>query len=566
MGVASISLAVLLSGCSALPNNSDTGLMTSISQSSPIKSELNEKRIKGILAAEKTVWKSGDLEGFCSSQPTTNAQTLIVDDVLLSTDALFETAIASLSVSGEKVLQQLVHRLSLYTDIKRIELIGHADERGSAAKNYTLAENRAESVRRWLTNELPEPIDMRVLSLGESQSGKEYSVQDLANDRRVDVRIIAASLTSSGIDSTLCSSPSVGDQIASNSALRVSTNAPEKSLELNRLDPYDGDLPISPGDQLTVKIAGDEDWDGVYEVSVGGGIDIPLLGRLSVRGLTIPAIKTLLADELVDKQLVRASAVNVDANVIEWSPVEVYVRGSVFQKGRVSINFPNPDYVLLRPERDGGDDGRGRLLSFALQKAGGVRPDADLSNIQILRNGATIPVDLSGLVHGELARDIPLIDGDEVVVGTTGGFDDELVKPTQITPPGIRVFLSNATAPVFGNAVANLTKDESAMPYGSRVVHALTTMNCIGGAQSVNAARRAVHISTDHLSNQLTITERPIQKILNEANTLDNNPFMMPGDALACYDSDVSNVREVAKVFNDLLSPLVALSVIFGQF
>jgi len=412
MGVASISLAVLLSGCSALPNNSDTGLMTSISQSSPIKSELNEKRIKGILAAEKTVWKSGDLEGFCSSQPTTNAQTLIVDDVLLSTDALFETAIASLSVSGEKVLQQLVHRLSLYTDIKRIELIGHADERGSAAKNYTLAENRAESVRRWLTNELPEPIDMRVLSLGESQSGKEYSVQDLANDRRVDVRIIAASLTSSGIDSTLCSSPSVGDQIASNSALRVSTNAPEKSLELNRLDPYDGDLPISPGDQLTV-------------------------------------------------------TVNVDANVIEWSPVEVYVRGSVFQKGRVSINFPNPDYVLLRPERDGGDDGRGRLLSFALQKAGGVRPDADLSNIQILRNGATIPVDLSGLVHGELARDIPLIDGDEVVVGTTGGFDDELVKPTQITPPGIRVFLSNATAPVFGNAVANLTKDESAMPYGS---------------------------------------------------------------------------------------------------
>ena len=63
----------------------------------------------------------------------------------------------------------------------------------------------------------------------------------------------------------------------------------------------------------------------------------------------------------------------------------------------------------------------------------------------------------------------------------------------------------------------------------------------------------------------MSITERSVQRLLREPNRLDVNPFLMPGDAVACFDSDVSNFRELAKVFNDLFSPLVALSVIFGQ-
>jgi len=280
---------------------------------------------------------------------------------------------------------------------------------------------------------------------------------------------------------------------------------------------------------------------------------------------TIPAVKKILADELVDQQLIRREAVNVDANVVQWSPVEVFVRGAVFQKGRVSINFFKAEFLELRGLRDGGDDGQGRLLSFALQQAGGVRPDADLANIQILRHGETIPVDLSGLVHGELVRDIPLIAGDEVVVPSTGRFAKELAAPTQITPPGIRIFIANATAPLFGNSSANITKDETSLPYGSRVVHALTTLNCIGGAQSVNAARRTVLVSKDHITGELSVTERSVQRLLREPNRLDVNPFLMPGDAVACFDSDVSNLRELAKTFGDFLSPFSAFSVIFGQ-
>ena len=167
--------------------------------------------------------------------------------------------------------------------------------------------------------------------------------------------------------------------------------------------------------------------------------------------------------------------------------------------------------------------------------------------------------------NAQFQEDVPLISGDEVVVPSTGRFEEALAAPTQITPPGIRIFMSNASAPIFGNAAANITKDETSLPYGSRVVHALTTMNCIGGTQSVNAARRTILVSKDHLSGELSVTERSVQRLLREPNRLDVNPYLMPGDAVACFDSDVSNIREIAKVFNDVLSPLVALSVIFGQ-
>lgn len=551
-----------------LPNNADSGPVTSVSGGKTIQTKEHDRRLSGNVSKEATVWRLGSLEGFCSVQQDGGANSdFVVDDVLLSTDALFETAIPEISVSGFEVLEQLKRRLNLYTDIKRIELVGHADERGSASKNFKLAADRAESVRSWLIESIDKSIDIRVLSLGESKAKKGQHIEELANDRRVDVRIIAAGNTGSSIDSTLCSVPSEGGQVAAvGAALQVNAEAAlTDKTNRNRLEAFDGELPLSPGDQIKLMIAGDEDWNGVFEVSVGGGIDIPLLGRQTVAGLTIPAVKTILADELVDQQLIRPGAVNVDASVVEWSSIGVFIRGAVFNTGRVTINKFKAEVLELRGLRDGGDDGQGRLLSFALQQAGGVRPDADLANIQILRHGETIHVDLSGLVHGELVRDIPLIAGDEVVVPSSGRFDKALAAPTQITPPGIRVFMSNATAPLFGNSSANITKDETSLPYGSRVIHALTSLNCVGGAQNVNAARRTILVSKDHITGEVSITERSVQRLLREPNRLDVNPFLMPGDAVACFDSDVSNFRELAKVFNDLFSPLVALSVIFGQ-
>jgi len=265
----STAFLVSLVGCNVLPNNADSGPVTSVAGAQTIQAKEHEMRLSGNVSKESTVWRLGSLEGFCSVRNGEGRDgDFVVDDVLLSSDALFETAVPDISESGTKVLEQLVRRLNLYTDIKRVELIGHADERGSAAKNFKLAGDRAESVRGWLIEKMSTPVDIRVLSLGESKSQKTQYVEELATDRRVDVRIIAAGTSGSSIDSTLCSVPSGNDVLANNTALKIHTqSALADKSKRNRLEAYDGDLPLSPGDQLKITIAGDEDWDGVYEVS-----------------------------------------------------------------------------------------------------------------------------------------------------------------------------------------------------------------------------------------------------------------------------------------------------------
>jgi len=217
----STAFLVSLVGCNVLPNNADSGPVTSVAGAQTIQAKEHEMRLSGNVSKESTVWRLGSLEGFCSVRNGEGRDgDFVVDDVLLSSDALFETAVPDISESGTKVLEQLVRRLNLYTDIKRVELIGHADERG-----------------------------------GESKSQKTQYVEELATDRRVDVRIIAAGTSGSSIDSTLCSVPSGNDVLANNTALKIHTqSALADKSKRNRLEAYDGDLPLSPGDQLKITI------------------------------------------------------------------------------------------------------------------------------------------------------------------------------------------------------------------------------------------------------------------------------------------------------------------------
>jgi hypothetical protein len=37
------------------------------------------------------------------------------------------------------------------------------------------------------------------------------------------------------------------------------------------------------------------------------------------------------------------------------------------------------------------------------------------------------------------------------------------------------------------------------------------------------------------------------------------NPYLMPNDAVACYDSDITNYRDIAKTLVDLILPFKLL-------
>ncbi|MCX7055588.1 MAG: hypothetical protein NTU56_15565, partial [Proteobacteria bacterium] len=58
-----------------------------------------------------------------------------------------------------------------------------------------------------------------------------------------------------------------------------------------------------------------------------------------------------------------------------------------------------------------GDSPMERFVGAALRAAGGVRPDADLSNIKVRRNGRTFTLDWRGAITGAAVDDMLRIPG-----------------------------------------------------------------------------------------------------------------------------------------------------------
>jgi hypothetical protein len=120
----------------------------------------------------------------------------------------------------------------------------------------------------------------------------------------------------------------------------------------------------------------------------------------------------------------------------------------------------------------------------------------------------------------------------------------------------MRVFMSNLTQPAASNNAANVESYATNLPYGTRLLQAAASANCMGGADSTNARRSIVLISLNPLTNQTEVIERSVEELIKNANREDQNPFLLPNDAVACYDSGVTNLREVARTLGEVLGPL----------
>jgi hypothetical protein len=173
-----------------------------------------------------------------------------------------------------------------------------------------------------------------------------------------------------------------------------------------------------------------------------------------------------------------------------------------------------------------------------------------MSRIRLTRNGRPYTIDLSGVIEGTPVPDIYLMHGDHVEVPSAGCNQEALMRPSQVTPATIRIFISNASVPVTGNP----EQFTSTVPYGTRVLTAAVSGNCVGGAHVTNANRRIVHIARDPITGKAVVKEIHVTDMLERPNDFATNPYLMPNDAIACYDSAVTNMREAVRTIDEILS------------
>ncbi len=158
---------------------------------------------------------------------------------------------------------------------------------------------------------------------------------------------------------------------------------------------------LRPLDLLEIRVFQEPDLQKTVRVAADGTIDLPLIGRLEVKGLTIQEAQEKIR-QLYDKDYIVNPQVSVF--IMEYSPQRVHVIGQVYKNGEV--RFPPEERMTL---------------SKAIADAGGPTRIANKSSIIIKRKmpdgtTATFEQNLNKILSDENTVDFPLEDGDTIEV------------------------------------------------------------------------------------------------------------------------------------------------------
>lgn len=333
-------------------------------------------------------------------------------------------------------------------------------------------------------------------------------------------------------------------------------------------------LPLSPGDRVRLTIAEDTElpitdrFSGIYEVNLDGSLQVPFIDPLFVAGFELEDVEQTLKQALVLGEYFHSDRLQMSLGVVQWAPIQVSVVGDAYYPGQVLVNTPpDADFneQLFRGEAPytlTGDYPPARYLTAVLQQAGGIKPTADVENVRLVRGGVEQIIDLSGVLTGELVDDIPLIAGDQVVIPALDTLQPYLMRPSQITPATVKLFVANQTAP---SNIDRLDQEEVEFEYGTRFSQVAIAMRCAGGTRPTNARRRIALIRTNALSGETQVFDHKVEELLRESIDGEGNPFLLPSDGVVCYDSKLTNISRILDFVGDVFRPIRVLTDIFND-
>jgi len=318
--------------------------------------------------------------------------------------------------------------------------------------------------------------------------------------------------------------------------------------EFKPLSELDAGIKLGRGDMLDLKSQALSSLSGRYQINQAGAIDLPFVGSFEVAGLSVQAAISKLQNWLVSNKWLERSYTTLQISVVDYGSVSVQVEGAVFNQGSVVIGVKSKALPQMQILQDTGFFNRDRSLAEALQRA----------RIYLNRQGRVYRLSLDTLLGASEIASLPYLqNGDRIFVASIGYEQIDLIRPTAVTPPGMRVFLSNLTAPALSNAQSSIGNDSNRVPYGVSLIDVAVSANCVGGTQMANASRSVVLITRNYGSMQQIVISRSINELLQHASNHDVNPFVMPNDAVACYDSKFTNFRDVARGLGELISPIL---------
>ena len=162
---------------------------------------------------------------------------------------------------------------------------------------------------------------------------------------------------------------------------------------------------LGAGDIVRMDIFRVPQYSGESQVLIDGTLNLPLVGKVSVDGLSLAAAADFLSSQY--EQYLRRPLITL--SLMERRPLQIAIAGEVSSPGSYTIEQT---------------DTQSSRLSQLIETAGGITQSADLYQVRVSRlqpdgSQRVLTVNLWNLIEsGDLSQDITLRDGDAVFIPT----------------------------------------------------------------------------------------------------------------------------------------------------
>ncbi|MBD2090412.1 polysaccharide export protein [Microcoleus sp. FACHB-1515] len=338
---------------------------------------------------------------------------------------------------------------------------------------------------------------------------------------------------------------------ATSSPVPAPTNAPIDSTVLSQ--PIDAYV-LGAGDQVRIDIfdvpelSGD---NGTYTVLADGSLNLPWIGSVSVRGMSLSTVGQELTQRYA--RFIRDPLITV--SLLTERPVRVAVTGQVNRPGTYTTGQSAGEGRAGEVTADTA--GQLSTVTQAIQTAGGITQVANIRNIEVRRPRLNQPpevinVDLFALLRGDLGEDMTLRDGDTVFVPTA----------TVVTAEEATELASASFSP---NTIDVNVVGEVVNPGTVQVPPNVTLNQAILAAGGFDNRRaRTADVELVRLNADGTVSRREIPVDFSAGISEESNPALRSNDIVIVGRSGITRTSDFLDTITRPLAPLLGILGLFG--
>ena len=305
---------------------------------------------------------------------------------------------------------------------------------------------------------------------------------------------------------------------------------------------------LGSGDQISVKIHNIEGFDSTSYILPDGNINLIRINPLLVQGKTLQQAK--ISIENAYKTIFKVPVISIEL-VIPRTPV-ISIDGEISKPGIYSVSSTSEQNLLPNWPR----------VSDAIETAGGVKSNADLSSIKLTRFNANtktneeLEIDLaSTITSGNPAMNINLLNNDRIYV------------PTQKNNSGLGTTRINNFSTLSPKQINILIAGEVNSPGRIQIIPdrgMQTAIYTAGGLNSRSSDKiMLIRLNEKYFEKQITTDAKSLEKYPLGST---QNPILREGDIVIVGKNSIAKFSDVINTGLSPLRPIIDAAAIFRIF